>query len=90
MSLLSIDILTPKPLSFGDVPSKSTRKLQDLAHRSIPEQDSFTQEEAVELIAKTTGTDTTRARTGLNAMVAAGAIERTPSGRYFLAGSTPF
>lgn len=53
-------------------------------------ENSYTQEEAIERIREVTKVNQERAERGFKLMEEAGAIERTPAGSYFLAGSTPF
>jgi hypothetical protein len=77
--------ITPRGPKIAD-----SYRLTTIAGEVLLPEVGYSREEAIERIREITKVDQERAERGLNLMVEAGAIEATPAGIYYLAGSTPF
>jgi hypothetical protein len=77
--------ITPRGPKIAD-----SYRLTTIAGEVFLPEVSYTREEAIERIREVTKVDQERAERGLKLMFETGAIERTPAGSYYLAGSTPF
>jgi serine/threonine protein phosphatase PrpC len=81
-----------KPLPEPEIKAQEIDKpkLIALAQGVIKEAYSYSKDEVIDLIKKTTNVNRERAERGFNLMLQAGAIELTLGDSYYLTGSTPF
>ena len=65
-------------------------KVISLAQKIIKGENSYTTNEIKQIIKEATNVSQERAENGFNLILQAGAIDTTPTGKYYLATSTPF
>lgn len=72
------------------LPAHEVAKLERLARRAIPEGDSYSRAEVINLIVTATAVTEQRAAHGFELMLTNGVLSTTPAQTYYLNGTVPF